>query len=105
MKEYHIGEVCNLLDVKSHVLRYWEQEVPVVSPRKDSFGRRLYSERDLQILMRLKHLLYERGFTIEGARNLLIEEMAGENQNLRARIADIKNDLLLLLNRIRADRE
>ncbi len=105
MKEYHIGEVCNLLDVKPHVLRYWEQEVPVVSPRKDSFGRRLYSERDLQILMRLKHLLYERGFTIEGARNLLIEEMAGENQNLRARIADIKNDLLLLLNRIRASRE
>ncbi|HOV65085.1 MAG TPA: MerR family transcriptional regulator [Spirochaetia bacterium] len=105
MKEYHIGEVCNLLDVKPHVLRYWEQEVPVVSPRKDNFGRRMYSERDLQILMRLKHLLYERGFTIEGARNLLIEEMAGENQNLRARIADIKNDLLSLLNRIRASRE
>jgi DNA-binding transcriptional MerR regulator len=102
MKEYYIGDVCSLLDVKPHVLRYWEQEIPVVSPRKDGFGRRMYSQRDIQVLIRLKHLLYDRGFTVPGARNLLIEEMAGENQNLRAKIYDIKNDLLLMLSRIRS---
>lgn len=72
MAFYQIGEAEALLGVKAHVLRYWEKEISQLSPRKDSFGRRIYSSADLSLLLRLKHLLYERRFTIEGAKEELL---------------------------------
>ena len=57
--------------MKPHVLRYWEQEIPLLSPRKDHRGNRTYSEGDLNLLFRIRYLLYEKRYTIEGAREEL----------------------------------
>ena len=94
MTSYSSGDAERLLQVKIHVIRYWEKEVPLIQPVKDVYGRRMYSGRDLQILSRLKHLLYERRFTLEGARAQLYGELAGENQDLRAHISSLRSKLL-----------
>ena len=94
MASYSIGGLERLLRVKAHVIRYWEKEVPLIQPVKDVYGRRVYGDRDLQILLRLKYLLYERRFTLEGAKAQLYRELAGENQDLRGRISALRSELL-----------
>ena len=94
MASYTIGDVERLLRVKVHVIRYWEKEIPLVQPVKDVYGRRLYRDRDLQILFRLKYLLYDRRFTLEGARDQLYRELAGEYQDLHAHISALRSELL-----------
>ena len=91
---YTIGDVEKLLRLKGHVIRYWEKEIPLIQPHRDTYGRREYSDRDLQIFFRLKHLLYERRFTLEGAKEQLYQELAGEHQDLRGRIAALRSELL-----------
>ncbi len=70
---FKIGEVSELLGVEPYVLRYWETEFAVLSPKKSGTGHRLYRRKDVELLLRIKHLLYEKKFTIEGARQLLHE--------------------------------
>ncbi|MBC8415314.1 MAG: MerR family transcriptional regulator [Candidatus Cloacimonetes bacterium] len=68
---YTIGEVCNLLDLKAHVLRYWEKEFPQVHPKK-KFGRnRRYNPDDIELLKKIKHMLYNQRYTIEGVKKKL----------------------------------
>ena len=71
---FKIGEVSGLLGVEPYVLRYWETEFPVLSPKKSGTGHRLYRRKDVELLLRIKHLLYEKRFTIEGARQSLQAE-------------------------------
>src|SRR6266545_4609736 len=71
---FKIGEVSELLGVEPYVLRYWEQEFPTLSPKKSGTGHRLYRRKDVELLLRIKHLLYEKRFTIEGARQTLHSE-------------------------------
>ncbi len=71
---FKIGEVSILLGVEAYVLRYWETEFAVLSPKKSGTGHRLYRRKDVELLLRIKHLLYDRKFTIEGARQRLHEE-------------------------------
>ena len=97
MESYTIGQVCRLLDVKPHVLRYWEQEVSLLAPRKTATGRRLYSDHDMQVLYRLRYLLYEKRYTIEGARKQIWAELNTANLNLKSRIAAVRSDLLAAL--------
>jgi DNA-binding transcriptional MerR regulator len=94
MASYSTGDAERLLRVKVHVIRYWEKEIPLIQPVKDAYGRRVYRDRDMQILFRLKYLLYDRRFTIEGARDQLYRELAGENQDLRGRISALRSELL-----------
>jgi DNA-binding transcriptional MerR regulator len=68
---FKIGEVSELLGVEPYVLRYWEGAFAVLSPKKSGTGHRLYRRKDVELLLRIKHLLYERRFTIEGARQSL----------------------------------
>ena len=68
---FRIGEVADLLGVETHVLRYWESVFPSLAPKKSGTGRRLYRRKDVELLLRIKHLLYEKRFTIEGARQHL----------------------------------
>src|SRR5436309_10817433 len=68
---YKIGEVCKLADVQPYVLRYWETEFPSLAPNKSGGGQRLYTQRDLDIILRIKQLLYSEGFTIAGAKKKL----------------------------------
>ena len=68
---YRIKEVCNLTGLKPHVLRYWEQEFKDIKPLKSSRGQRLYKRKDLEIIFTIKNLLYEKRFTIDGAKKYM----------------------------------
>src|SRR3989442_8247571 len=72
-KLYRIGEVSRLADLKPFVLRYWETEFPMLEPVKSSSGHRLYRQDDVDMVFRIKRLLYDEGFTIAGARRHLRE--------------------------------
>src|SRR5688500_7095336 len=72
---FKIGEVCELVGVQAHVLRYWETEFPMLSPQKNRSGQRSYRRRDVEISFRIKQLLYEEMFTIAGAKKKLQAEM------------------------------
>jgi DNA-binding transcriptional MerR regulator len=72
---FKIGEVSDLLGVEPYVLRYWETEFATLSPKKSGTGHRLYRRKDVELLLRIKHLLYDRKFTIEGARQTLQQEL------------------------------
>lgn len=71
---FRIGEVAGLLGVESYVLRYWESEFPTLAPKKSGTGHRLYRRKDVELLLKIKHLLYDKRFTIEGARQSLHNE-------------------------------
>jgi DNA-binding transcriptional MerR regulator len=68
---YKIREVCEIVGVEAHVLRYWESEFPALSPPKTKTGQRIYRPKDIELLLRIRSLLYEEGFTIAGARKQL----------------------------------
>lgn len=70
---FRIGEASRLLGLPPHVLRYWEKEFPALAPEKSSGGQRLYRRKDLELLLMIKHLLYEQKFTIAGARQYLAQ--------------------------------
>ncbi len=72
---FKIGEACKQLDIQPYVLRYWETEFPALSPDKSKSGQRVYTEEDLQVIGRIKELLYEEGFTIAGAKKKLAAEL------------------------------
>ena len=72
---FKIGEVCELVGVQAHVLRYWETEFPMLSPQKNRSGQRSYRRRDVEIALRIRQLLYEEMFTIAGAKKKLQAEM------------------------------
>ena len=88
---YKIGEVCKVADVQPYVLRYWETEFPPLAPNKSGGGQRLYSQRDLDIILRIKQLLYSEGFTIAGAKKKLEGELA---QPMESRPNDVAKALL-----------
>jgi DNA-binding transcriptional MerR regulator len=71
---FKIGEVCELVGVQAHVLRYWETEFSTLSPQKNKSGQRSYRRRDVEIALRIKQLLYNEMFTIAGARKKLQSE-------------------------------
>ncbi len=68
---FRIGEVSQLVGVEPYVLRYWESEFPGLSPKKSSTGQRMFRRKDVELLLNIKHLLYDEKFTIEGARKAL----------------------------------
>src|SRR5205085_7744938 len=72
---FTIGEVSELCGVKPHVLRYWEQEFTQLKPLKRRGNRRYYQHHEVLLIRRIRELLYEHGFTINGARNRLEEPM------------------------------
>jgi len=77
---FKIGEVCDLVGVQAHVLRYWETEFPMLSPQKNASGQRSYRKKDVEIAIRIKQLLYKEMFTIAGARKKLQSDARQGNQ-------------------------
>ena len=77
---FRIGEVSSMLGLEAYVLRYWETEFPSLSPKKSGTGHRLYRRRDVELLLKIKHLLYEKRFTIDGARQFLQAEIKNAHQ-------------------------
>ncbi|MEF8816404.1 MAG: MerR family transcriptional regulator [Salinibacter sp.] len=85
---YSIGEVGEIVDQEPHVLRYWEQEFEVLSPRKNRAGRRVYTEEDVATVERIRHLLKEEKYTIEGARQAIARRDASTEPE-----GDLEDDL------------
>ncbi len=70
---YSIGDVCELTGLKAHVLRYWETQFPSLRPVKNRAGNRVYRPKDVKLIRQVRHLLYERQYTIAGAKRRLHE--------------------------------
>jgi DNA-binding transcriptional MerR regulator len=75
---YKIREVCEIVGVEAYVLRFWETEFAALSPPKSKSGHRTYRPKDIELLLRIRKLLYEDGFTIAGARKQLNSEKTAE---------------------------
>jgi DNA-binding transcriptional MerR regulator len=89
---FKIGEVAKIADVPTHVLRYWESEFPGIHPKRANSKQRLYRKQDVELIVEIKSLLHERGYTIAGARKLL--ESSGEPQQQAADAKPVAGDTL-----------
>lgn len=89
---YGIGEVAQIVNVAAHVLRYWEKEFPQVKPIKRNSGRRFYRRQDVDELLEIRHLLYEKHFTIIGAREYMQQNKLAEDPH--AWLKNIKHELI-----------
>jgi DNA-binding transcriptional MerR regulator len=74
---FSIGDVCELTELKPHVLRYWESQFRVLSPAKNRSGNRVYTRREVEFVLLIKHLLYTEKYTIEGAKQKIEEHRKG----------------------------
>lgn len=84
---YSIGDVCSLTELKPHVLRYWESQFKLLNPAKNRSGNRVYSRREVELILLVKHLLYTEKYTIDGARQKLDEHRKGGALRTAARAA------------------
>ena len=78
--------MCDLIKVQPHVLRYWETEFPMLAPQKNRAGQRVYRRKDVEMVLRIRDLLYEEKFTIAGAKKRLLDDMRGVST--RAKLAE-----------------
>ena len=92
---YSIGEVSKMTNLKQYVLRYWETEFKQLSPKKNSAGNRKYTVRDIELLDQLKDLLYNKKYTINGARQLLKNNKNKQNINNSMEKLSLDKDFLL----------
>jgi DNA-binding transcriptional MerR regulator len=94
--------VCELAGVEPFVLRYWETEFPSLAPQKSKTGHRVYRRKDVEMVLKIKRLLYDRGFTIAGARKQLAKNRpleAPDRDKILAQVRDDLRDILTLLQR------
>ena len=89
---YRIGEVSRMTGLKPHVLRYWESEFKVIKPYKAGSLQRLYRKKDLDIIQKIKKLLYEEGFTIAGAKKKIRDLERAENLQTKLRLVERRPD-------------
>ena len=98
---YTIGEVSEKIGVKPYILRYWEREFPFLQPMKNRAGHRLYTERDVFIVKKIKELVHQRGYSISGARKVLFALLLGKEKDPRKLyINEIRDELLEMLEKI-----
>jgi DNA-binding transcriptional MerR regulator len=100
---YSISEVSRMTDVEAYVLRFWEKEFPTLKPKKNRGGNRIYQQREIDMINVIKQLLWEEGYTIEGARQKLknrksssrlsLKTTAKSNGELKAKIREIRKGL------------
>ena len=85
---YRIGEVSRITGLKPHVLRYWESEFKVIKPHKGGSLQRLYRRKDLDLILKIKKLLYEEGFTIAGAKKKIRDLERLENKQMKLKLVE-----------------
>lgn len=106
---FKIGEVADLLKLKTHVLRYWETEFSALQPVKSRANQRLYRRTDVETALLIKDLLYRQGFTIAGARKKLNKDLRSQDlpnsagESPAEILAQIKSDLLRIRHRLGGD--
>jgi len=93
---FKIGEVCEIAGVEPYVLRFWETEFPNLAPEKSKTGHRVYRKKDVEMVLRIKELLYDKGFTIAGAR----KQLSVKNRDrVLLEVRDELREILALLDR------
>ena len=105
-----ISEVSELVGVKPHVLRYWETRFSMLRPRKNRAGNRMYRPEEVKLLMRIKELLYQRRFTITGARRRLLDERkdttpvvpSAADADRRLILHEVRSELRQLLGKLKS---
>jgi DNA-binding transcriptional MerR regulator len=103
---YRIGEVETITEIPAYVLRYWESEFKLLRPKKNPAGQRLYRKADLELVLRIKSLLYDERLTLEGAKKRLRSESRGLDQmDLGLRGATLEDALKRTRNRLQAIRQ
>ncbi len=95
---FSIGDVCQLTDLKPHVLRYWESQFRFLNPVKNRSGNRVYQRREIELIMLVKHLLYTEKFTIEGERKRIEQYRRTGALKTEARFA-LQHETIENLNR------
>jgi len=91
---YRTGDVERLLGLGEHVLRYWERELPILSPARSPFGRREWSESDISLLLRVRHLVKDRGLGLAATMDALIAERSGSAADIAAALAELRAGLV-----------
>jgi DNA-binding transcriptional MerR regulator len=101
---FSIGEVSEKIGVKPYVLRYWEREFPFLQPIKNKAGHRLYTERDVFIIRKIKEMVHQRGYSISGARKILFDLLLDKDKDPKKHyINEIRDELIQMLDRINND--
>lgn len=103
---YKIGEIAKAFNVNTSLIRFWEKEFKTLHPKKNKNGSRLFTQKDVASLQHIYHLVKEKGFTLEGAKQKIREKRAvgkeelSTNQEVVLRLERIKNDLLQIRNQL-----
>jgi DNA-binding transcriptional MerR regulator len=100
---YKIGEISSILEVEPHVLRYWETEFPFLKPRKNSTGQRIYTRKDLELVLQIKNLLYKEKYTIAGVRKKFGDNKLKKNSVSMETIQGVKKRLKEILDTLNRD--
>jgi len=100
---YTISEVATLVDEEAHVLRYWESEFDLLAPRKNRAGKRVYTRDDIDVVFRIRHLLREDKYTIDGARQALEREAVSVRRGSgeTSELVEVRDFLSKVLDRIK----
>lgn len=99
---FKIGEVAKAFNVNASLIRFWENEFEVIKPKKNAKGNRLFTQEDIKNLQLIFHLVKEKGFTLEGAKNKLKEnpEKTTSNHDIIVKLDAIKNELIQIKNQL-----
>ena len=101
-----ISEVSNEINIPAHVLRFWETKFPNINPLKRSGNRRYYRPEDVKLIIKIKTLLYDNGYTVKGVQKLLKEKgndnknINNENNNIKEKLSNILNDIDNIINKL-----
>jgi DNA-binding transcriptional MerR regulator len=98
---FRIGEVCKIVGVEPYVLRFWETEFPFLAPQKSKSGHRVYRKKDVEMVLKIKDLLYDRGFTIAGARKQLSKNRTDAGRERHKALIHVRNELRDILTLLR----
>ncbi len=90
---FKIGEVSRISGLPSHVLRFWESEFKKIRPRRTASGQRSYTRKDIETIIEIKHLLYDKKFTLEGARRYLNTKHEAGSPHAKRLLEDLKTEL------------
>ena len=90
---FRIGEVSKIVKLQTYVLRFWETEFSRLRPKRTSAGQRLYTRKDIELILKIKNLLYEKKFTIQGARRHLSAKTGKKDVPIKQQLKDMRSEL------------
>jgi DNA-binding transcriptional MerR regulator len=90
---FRIGEVSKIVKLPTYVLRFWESEFSRLRPKRTSSGQRLYTRKDIELILRIKNLLYEKKFTIQGARRHLTAKTSKKDMPTKQLLKELRSEL------------